>query len=101
MTVKRRSSMWLDVYKDFSVKKGIYHIQHVNNFHNRLKKWMERFQGVATKYLDSYLYWFRWLNLGKNVAFEKRVEQCLFQRVKSLIILRLSYLELHYKGPQL
>jgi hypothetical protein len=41
------------------VKKGIYHIQHVNNFHNRLKKWMERFQGVATKYLDNYLYWFR------------------------------------------
>lgn len=41
------------------VKKGIYHIQHINNFHNRLKKWMERFQGVATKYLDNYLNWFR------------------------------------------
>lgn len=59
------------------VKKGIYHIQHVNNFHNRLKTWMERFQGVATKYLDNYLYWFRWLELGKNMAFEKRVEQML------------------------
>jgi transposase-like protein len=59
------------------VKKGIYHIQHVNNFHNRLKKWMERFQGVATKYLDNYLYWFRWLDLNKNVAFENRVEQML------------------------
>jgi transposase-like protein len=59
------------------VKKGIFHIQHVNNFHNRLKKWMERFQGVATKYLDNYLYWFRWLDLGKNLAFEKQVEQML------------------------
>jgi transposase-like protein len=59
------------------VKKGIYHIQHVNNFHNRLKKWMIRFQGVATKYLDNYLYWFRWLDLGKNLAFEKQVEQML------------------------
>lgn len=59
------------------VKKGIYHIQHVNNFHNRLKKWMERFQGVATKYLDNYLCWFRWLDKEKNVAFEKRVEQML------------------------
>ncbi|WP_282173504.1 IS1595 family transposase [Cytobacillus firmus] len=59
------------------VKKGIYHIQHVNNFHNRLKKWMERFQGVATKYLDNYLYWFRWLEIGKNLAFEKQVEQML------------------------
>lgn len=59
------------------IKKGIYHIQHVNNFHNRLKKWMERFQGVATKYLDNYLYWFRWLDLSKNLAFEKQVEQML------------------------
>lgn len=59
------------------IKKGIFHIQHVNNFHNRLKGWMERFQGVGTHYLDNYLYWFRWLELGKDVAFEKRVEQML------------------------
>lgn len=59
------------------VKKGIFHIQHVNNFHHRLKDWMERFQGVATKYLDNYLYWFRWLELGKNLAFEKQIEQML------------------------
>jgi hypothetical protein len=24
---------------------------------------MRRFQGVATKYLDNYLYWFRWLEI--------------------------------------
>lgn len=59
------------------VKKGIYHIQHVNNAHNRLKGWLDRFQGVATKYLDNYLYWFRWLDLGKDLAFDKRVEQML------------------------
>jgi len=38
---------------------------------------MERFQAVATKYLDNYLYWFRWLDLGKNLSFENRVEQML------------------------
>ncbi|GGB49234.1 hypothetical protein GCM10011409_28540 [Lentibacillus populi] len=32
---------------------------------------------VATKYLDNYLYWFRWLDLGKDLAFDKRVEQML------------------------
>lgn len=31
------------------VKKGVYHIQHVNAYHQRLKKWMERFNGIATK----------------------------------------------------
>jgi len=60
------------------VKKGIYHIQHLNNSHNRLKGWMDRFQGVATKYLDNYLYWFRWLDIGKDLAFDKRVEQMIF-----------------------
>jgi len=59
------------------VKKVIFHIQHVNNFHHRLKGWMECFQGVGTDYLDNYLYWFRWLELGKDLAFDKRVEQML------------------------
>lgn len=60
------------------VKKGIYHIQHVNNFHRRLKGWMERFQGVGTYYLDNYLYWYRWLELHKNLAFEIRVEKMIY-----------------------
>ena len=38
---------------------GIYHIQNVNNYGSRLKGWMRRFNGVATKYLDSYLGWHR------------------------------------------
>ena len=38
---------------------GIYHIQSVNNYDSRLKTWMRRFNGVATKYLDSYLGWHR------------------------------------------
>jgi transposase-like protein len=41
------------------VKKGIYHIQHVNEIHNRLKKWLDgTFWGVSTKYLQNYLNWF-------------------------------------------
>lgn len=28
---------------------GVYHIQNVNSYHSRLKKWMDRFNGVATK----------------------------------------------------
>jgi transposase-like protein len=38
---------------------GIYHVQNVNNYGSRLKGWMRRFNGVATKYLDSYLGWQR------------------------------------------
>ncbi len=38
---------------------GVYHVQNVNAYDSRLKGWMRRFNGVATKYLDSYLGWFR------------------------------------------
>ena len=42
------------------VKNNIYHIQHVNSTHNRLKKWIDNtFWGVSTKYLQQYLNWYR------------------------------------------
>jgi len=44
------------------VVEGVFHIQNVNSFDSRLKTWIRRFNGVATKYLDSYLGWFRTLD---------------------------------------
>lgn len=41
---------------------GVWHIQNVNSYHNRLKSWMRQFRGVASKYLDTYLGWFRALD---------------------------------------
>jgi len=42
------------------VKDGVYHVQHVNSLHNKLKKWLnDQFWGVSTKYLQQYLNWFR------------------------------------------
>lgn len=38
---------------------GSYHIQNVNAYISRLKQWMVRFKGVATRYLASYLGWRR------------------------------------------
>ena len=40
---------------------GVYHVQNVNAYDSRLKGWMGRFHGVATKYLENYLGWRRWL----------------------------------------
>ncbi|MEK4198539.1 IS1595 family transposase [Cytobacillus sp. FSL K6-0265] len=62
--------------------KGLYHIQNVNNYHSRLKGWMQRFNGVATKYLEHYLSWFQFLDIVKhrsdNVSITKMiVESCL------------------------
>lgn len=36
-----------------------FHIQNVNAYTSRLKGWLRRFKGVATRYLASYLGWWR------------------------------------------
>lgn len=42
--------------------RGPWHVQNVNAFVSRLRLWMRRFKGIATKNLDSYLGWFRLLD---------------------------------------
>lgn len=52
----------LDIkHKEF-VKKDIVHIRNAFTYNKLLVKWMERFHGVATKYLESYLSWYRFLD---------------------------------------
>jgi transposase-like protein len=43
------------------VREGASHIRNVNAYHGRLKGWMGRFDGVATRHLPSYLGWRRTL----------------------------------------
>jgi transposase-like protein len=43
------------------VRDGAFHIQNVNAYHGRLKGWMGRFNGVATRHLPNYLGWRRTL----------------------------------------
>jgi transposase-like protein len=51
-------------YVQLNIKQGKrvirkkYHIQNVNNAHSYIKKWMARFNGVATKYLQNYMNWY-------------------------------------------
>lgn len=42
--------------------RGPWHVQNVNAYVSRLRAWMQRFKGVATKHLDAYLGWFRMLD---------------------------------------
>ena len=44
---------------------GAWHIQNVNAYHSRLKLWLRRFHGVATRYLANYLGWFRALEAAE------------------------------------
>ncbi len=66
------------------VIKGIYHIQNVNSFHSRLKKFINKFKGISSKYLDNYLSWYNFLdsigheNTVNNIK-EFLVKICLYQ----------------------
>ncbi len=50
------------------VGKDIYHIQHANNAHTRLKTWMARFNGVSTKKLDNYAQWYGLMEETKSLT---------------------------------
>lgn len=39
--------------------RGAIHVQNVNAYHSRFRLWLDRFHGVATRYLPNYLGW-RW-----------------------------------------
>ncbi|MFC3344663.1 hypothetical protein [Paenibacillus abyssi] len=41
-------------------------VAHTIRYHGELKYWLKRFDGVATRYLDNYLFWFGILELNKN-----------------------------------
>ncbi|MYH39349.1 MAG: IS1595 family transposase [Rhodospirillaceae bacterium] len=41
-------------------KGAAYHVQNINSLHSQLKRFMRRFNGVATKYLDNYLVFWQW-----------------------------------------
>lgn len=49
----------INVTAEGYVRDSVFHIQNVNAYDSRLKGWMARFNGVATKYLHNYLGWRR------------------------------------------
>ena len=68
-------------YKAKAKHKGIYHINNINNFHARLKFFLESYRGVSTKYLNNYVALFMWLENarlsaknGTAVTAEKMLE---------------------------
>lgn len=51
------------------VKEKVYHVQTVNSLDSRLKPWINlHFKGVATKYLQNYLNWFKFKQLLKKTT---------------------------------
>lgn len=50
-----------------------FHINNVNAYHGRLKEWLRRFHGVATKNLPNYLGWRRTLEAMGHTASSRAI----------------------------
>lgn len=48
------------------IKNKCYHVQHVNSIDNRFERWISKFYGIATKYLQNYLNWFVFIEKSKK-----------------------------------
>ncbi|WP_335869146.1 IS1595 family transposase [Bacillus sp. 2205SS5-2] len=68
----------INASKKEHVKRGIYHINNINNYHSRLKKWIRKFNGVSTKYLQLYLIWFQFLENREMEADLSKKKRMLF-----------------------
>ena len=62
MTLKKKHEIKheaINLPKGEKVRDKVIYIQNINAYHSRLKNWIQKFKVVTTKYLDSYLAWFR------------------------------------------
>ncbi|MHC1711959.1 MAG: IS1595 family transposase [Solidesulfovibrio sp.] len=57
------------------IKQRVFHIQNVNAYDSRLKRWMSRFNGVATKYLPNYLGWHRMIEQSREALTPPKLLQ--------------------------
>lgn len=58
-TYRNLNNVKLKSLKFGKAENKIYHLNNINSFHSHLKKFMIRFNGVATKYLDCYISYFQ------------------------------------------
>ena len=64
-TYRNLNNVKLKSLKFGKAENKVYHLNNINNFHSLLKKFMIRFNGVATKYLDYYVEYFK--NVKDNI----------------------------------
>lgn len=50
-------------------KRGIYHINNVNNYHSLLKDFLRKFKGVSSRYLNEYLSWFKFIRQKNDTDY--------------------------------
>ena len=66
--------------------RGVYHVQTVGNFHNRVRRFLRNYNGVSTKYLNHYVSLFVW------IENHKKMEQTLEESARTVISKEFTYI---------
>ena len=69
-TYRNLNNVKLKSLKFGKAENKVYHLNTINNFHSMLKKFMIRFNSVATKYLDFYMNYFREFRIKADITAE-------------------------------
>lgn len=67
------------------------HLQNINSLHSQVKRFMRPFNGVATKYLDNYMAFYKWSNDDADVAAQ------LAQKTASVTCADLTAMQMRLK----
>ena len=70
-------------------KNKAYNIQTVNQLHRELKKYLDKFNGVSTKYLQNYLYWF--MLAKKKMTSSEKIKQWIWLSITYAEALKLYH----------
>ena len=63
--------------------RGKLHLQHVNAMHRHIRRFLAKYCGVSTKYLENYISLFVWLQTNKSLRQEKKVQKASISRASA------------------
>ena len=69
----------LKLVKVFNQSNPIYNVKRVFKYNRELREWMRNFNGVATKYLNNYLTWFKFLFISKKYKEFNRIKELFME----------------------
>lgn len=85
--------------KRYPNMQGTFHIQKINNYHSRLKRFLSPFKSVASRYLPGYLLLFDYMENHKNLTQEQMATNILKAMAKISADTTLEMLANQYKIP--
>lgn len=78
---------------------GELHIQSVNSYHSRLKHFISRFRGVASRYLPGYIMLFDYMENNKHMSQEDMAKKIIYAMTKVSTDITIEDLETKFRTP--